>query len=324
MRKMFCGANSPKGFYGFYDRLIDMYGLKRMYILKGGSGIGKSTFIKKFGEKVINGSDSSDVVDWLYCSGDPKSLDGLIIRSRGIGIIDGTSPHMVDPIYSGIIDEIVNLGEFIKRGKVKGDKDALKKLRAEKKLGYELASKELSKLKRPCTPCELAKVNRTEEDRLYREIMRHVSPVAGEKIFVDMFARSITADGVIDFWDSLVGSENYFWVQADTALGHKVFERVYKEFGGYAFRSFLHPELIEGIQAGGVVFSTASVEGCKKIELKTQSLEIKTREEDEIIRNAVKHLYRAREVHEEIEALYQGAVNWDGVEQTLMRVIKEC
>ena len=138
--KMFAGANTPDGFVGFYRELVDMYDLKKLYILKGGSGIGKSTFIRKFAEHFPN-----DERLFLMCSGDPKSLDGVIISHIGVGIIDGTDPHTVDPIYPGVVDEIINLGEYIIWDKVKATREILQTLTAEKKSYYKTAFKYLAR-----------------------------------------------------------------------------------------------------------------------------------------------------------------------------------
>ena len=139
-KKLFAGANTPDGFVGFYDRLVDMYDLKKLYILKGGSGIGKSTFIKNFA-KIFKDEDK----DYLICSGDPNSLDGVIIPGKKIGIIDGTEPHLVDPIYPGIVDEIINLGDCIIWDKVKATRDQFKQLASQKKQHYALAFEQLKK-----------------------------------------------------------------------------------------------------------------------------------------------------------------------------------
>jgi hypothetical protein len=47
----------------------------------------------------------------VFCSSDPDSLDGVIFPSLRVSICDGTSPHTLDPIYPGASGEIVNLGE---------------------------------------------------------------------------------------------------------------------------------------------------------------------------------------------------------------------
>lgn len=37
--------------------------------------------------------DKGEQVEYLYCSGDPKSLDGVHIPRIRTAIVDGTSPH---------------------------------------------------------------------------------------------------------------------------------------------------------------------------------------------------------------------------------------
>ena len=136
---LFFGANTADGFVGFFDQIAEMYSLKHLYILKGGSGIGKSTFIRKFAEAFATHNR-----DFLVCAGDPKSLDGVILPDLGIGIIDGTHPHPVDPIFPGVVDEIINLGEFIDKTRVTADKDTLKQLGKQKANHYKQATAHLA------------------------------------------------------------------------------------------------------------------------------------------------------------------------------------
>ena len=137
---MFAGANTPDGFVGFYHQLADMYNLKKLYILKGGSGIGKSTFIKNFASAFPN----EDKI-FLVCSGDPDSLDGVILTDKKIAIIDGTAPHMVDPQYPGLVDEIINLGECIIPDKVKATRSQLDFFSNQKKQLYKIAFENMKK-----------------------------------------------------------------------------------------------------------------------------------------------------------------------------------
>lgn len=100
-----CG-NTAKGFINFFDS--NLQGLSKIYILKGGPGTGKSTMMKcvakKYDEKGFN-------VECIHCSSDPDSLDGVILRQIGVGIVDGTAPHVIEPKVVGAIEEYVNLGE---------------------------------------------------------------------------------------------------------------------------------------------------------------------------------------------------------------------
>lgn len=112
MQKYFAAANTERGFVGWFDDIFDSRVITRTYIIKGGSGTGKSTLMKKVAERAVK---SGGECEYYYCSSDPTSLDGIIITdSEGMttAMIDGTAPHIRDPKYPGAADEIVNLGEY--------------------------------------------------------------------------------------------------------------------------------------------------------------------------------------------------------------------
>lgn len=108
VRKFFPGANSAYGFYSLYGQL-SRPSAQKVFIIKGGPGTGKSTLLKKIGEAMrCEGLN----VEYHYCSADPRSLDGVVIPAVKTVLLDGTSPHTVDPRYPGAVEEIVNLGAF--------------------------------------------------------------------------------------------------------------------------------------------------------------------------------------------------------------------
>lgn len=46
-RHMFAGRNTAEGFFSYYDHIMPQEKAERIIILKGGPGVGKSTFMKK-------------------------------------------------------------------------------------------------------------------------------------------------------------------------------------------------------------------------------------------------------------------------------------
>ena len=104
----FAGANSGHGFVSYYDSILKDEKIEKIYILKGGPGTGKSSFMKKAAEYATRLGKS---VERYICSSDPDSLDGVVIDGR-YAILDGTAPHTVDPHLAGVRDEIINLGVF--------------------------------------------------------------------------------------------------------------------------------------------------------------------------------------------------------------------
>jgi len=108
IKNVFPGGNTSEGFYSYYPYLLEK-GTERIFVIKGGPGVGKSTLMKKIGQKM---ADLGYQVEFHYCSSDNNSIDGIAILEAGIVMVDGTAPHIVDPKYPGGLDEIINMGEY--------------------------------------------------------------------------------------------------------------------------------------------------------------------------------------------------------------------
>ena len=105
----FLGANSGRGFRNLFDRFCAPENHWDLLVLKGGPGAGKSTMMRRIGAAM---EERGEQVEYLYCSGDPKSLDGVHIPRIRAAVVDGTAPHVVEPKYPGAVDRYVNLGQF--------------------------------------------------------------------------------------------------------------------------------------------------------------------------------------------------------------------
>lgn len=104
----FPGGNTANGFWSFYRYIINPEEARRIICIKGGPGTGKSSLMKKTGLYFIEkGYD----VEMHHCSSDNNSLDGIVIKDLKVALIDGTSPHVTDPVFPGAVDEVLNLGE---------------------------------------------------------------------------------------------------------------------------------------------------------------------------------------------------------------------
>ncbi|MBQ7971743.1 MAG: hypothetical protein IJ294_05290 [Clostridia bacterium] len=101
--KTYCAANSGDGFISFFDTILNEK-RSRIYYIKGGPGCGKSTFMKAIANQATD-------AELIYCSGDPNSLDGVILPKQNAVIIDATKPHSFEPKYPGVGGNIIDLGE---------------------------------------------------------------------------------------------------------------------------------------------------------------------------------------------------------------------
>ena len=83
----FLGANAPGGFFSLYDQLLPPEQAQVIYILKGGPGCGKSTLMRRIGGWA---GEAGLETECILCSGDPDSLDAVILPGLGAAIVDGT------------------------------------------------------------------------------------------------------------------------------------------------------------------------------------------------------------------------------------------
>ena len=105
----FLGANAPEGFHSLFSELYDPLDGWQAYILKGGPGTGKSTFLRT----VAQACDAKGVeYETIRCASDPRSLDAIRIESKKICLVDGTAPHVIEPKYPGAVEKTLELGAF--------------------------------------------------------------------------------------------------------------------------------------------------------------------------------------------------------------------
>ena len=105
----FTAANTANGFFSYFDELVNDRNLNRVYLIKGGPGSGKSTFMKKCAKHFESKGYS---IERIRCSSDPDSLDGIKVFKKGIVIIDATSPHSYDMKYPGAVHSLIDLSKF--------------------------------------------------------------------------------------------------------------------------------------------------------------------------------------------------------------------
>ena len=106
----FAGGNTARGFYSCFDGILPAAEQKRMYYVKGGPGVGKSTLMRRVAQAAENKGYG---VTYFHCSSDPDSLDGMSIPQLGFGMMDATAPHIYDPVVPGARDTLLSLGDFL-------------------------------------------------------------------------------------------------------------------------------------------------------------------------------------------------------------------
>ena len=119
-RHVFPGGNTSQGFYSFYHYILPQEEANKIIILKGGPGTGKSSLMKKIASYYLTKGYS---VEYHHCSSDNNSIDGVIVTELKVAILDGTAPHVNDPLTPGAIDEIINLGDCWNQSGLEADKN---------------------------------------------------------------------------------------------------------------------------------------------------------------------------------------------------------
>ena len=107
--KFFLGANSPEGFCSLFGDFADSENGDFLWIVKGGPGCGKSEFMKKIGAAAER---AGQPVEYILCSLDPSSLDGIYMPELRVGYVDGTAPHVLEPYQAGAASMTLDLGAY--------------------------------------------------------------------------------------------------------------------------------------------------------------------------------------------------------------------
>ena len=84
--QFFAAANTGRGFESDFPEIFSPEKFKRIYIIKGGPGTGKSTFMKKLGVEAERRGLSPE---YYFCSSDVASLDGVVIPEKRAAVLDG-------------------------------------------------------------------------------------------------------------------------------------------------------------------------------------------------------------------------------------------
>ncbi|MBO8128879.1 MAG: hypothetical protein H0Z39_06740 [Peptococcaceae bacterium] len=208
VRKFFPGGNTCRGFYSYYDYIIKP-DATRILVIKGGPGVGKSTFMRKIGEEMRErGYD----IEYHCCSSDNGSIDGVVIPDIGVALIDGTAPHVVDPKNPGAVDEIIHLGDFWNEDLLRANKENV--LNSNRRVGrlFQIAYCQLAEAKVIKDEMEsyvtesqnFALVNRATADLLQGIFGRVTPQYEQEPRDRHLFASAISPEGVVNHIGTLL------------------------------------------------------------------------------------------------------------------------
>lgn len=348
----FLGANTPNGFFSIFDNLYQKDSKWFCYILKGGPGTGKSTLMKKISENFIKKGENQEII---RCSSDPNSLDAVILKKSKICIVDGTSPHILDSIYPGVCDEIINLGDFWNKKILEKFKDEIIKLYKENKNLHAKSKKYLSAFESAFRfTCKIIKENIDYEKldlfclKMVKEILKKTSTnFKKEKI---RFLTSITPDGYIMLEKTINNNcKNSIIINDDYGIvGDYILKYIRKyaldlNFNIVSCLSPLNTEnlealIIKDIKTAIIVKNRfLSNEFIKKISINTEKintnrflfveniskqkniLNFNNKACKEFLNTSIYNLSLAKAIHDDIEKIYIKSMNYNKVNKIVQR-----
>ncbi len=121
----FLGANSPQGFYSLFDELEQSDQPWHSFLIKGGPGCGKSSFLKRVAAAF---GGTCPQMELFPCSSDPDSLDAVILPERHLSLMDATAPHAKEASIPAVRHSILSFGDHLDGAKLQKNRREIESL----------------------------------------------------------------------------------------------------------------------------------------------------------------------------------------------------
>ncbi len=346
----FLGANSGLGFQNLFTKFCETGNYRDLLILKGGPGCGKSTMMRKIGEAMER---QGETVEYLHCSGDPDSLDGVLIPRIATAVVDGTSPHVVEASYPVAVDRYVNLGQFydIEQGK-QAREEIMYRTNAYKE-AYRGAYRVLGAARALEDQRSLLMQQGMDLDRLARRtegiIAREIRGRGSTQTDQYRFLGSLTHKGAIWRFDSVETLCPRIYHLLDSAgLASPMLEQIHaaaraRHYGVIVcpdpehmerMQHLLIPELgvafvtvREGMECGSEAYRRIHLDAVVAPEHMKRwkgKLKLMQKITDTLRQEGIELLRTAKQEHDQLEAIYHPHVDFDGIndltEQEIERI----
>lgn len=346
----FLGANSPKGYFSKFDRLITPSSGGKCFLIKGGPGTGKSTMLKKIASVLNEKGMSTELV---FCAADPDSLDAVATLDGKFSAFDATLPHAAEPKYPGAFETEVFLSDCWDEDKLRKNAKKIAALFDENRRLHEEARHYISAAaglleeaaRLGLSFIDAEKVEKTALNICKREFGKKTGRKGSEKI---RFLSAITAKGVTFFSktpkklckriyivedDPGAVSRIFMSTVRKTALEHgldiitcrcPVFpaektEHIFIPSLGLGFMTSNRRHKIEAVPYRTIHscrFADTKKSGAQKIKIR-----FALRLASELIEKSTFCMKEAKSVHDELESFYIDATDFSLVEKKLEKII---
>ncbi|MGE5473626.1 MAG: PRK06851 family protein [Ignavibacteriales bacterium] len=350
----FPGGNTCNGFHSFYDYILPQNEANRIFVLKGGPGVGKSTFMRRIGLEM---SSMGHNVEFMHCSSDNNSLDGIVITDLKIAMIDGTAPHIVDPKHPGAIDEIIHLGDFWNEEGLRKSKDDILLITSEISGLFARAYKYLGAGKYIYNDIEKIydeainmRMVVKEAQLLSSKIFEEIEPLDKLSKERHLFISAITPEGPKNYLSNLIEAQrNVYIVKGPYGKGHKkIFSKIMEsaEVKGLNIECYhcaFNPDIVEHIVIPELktaivtsrkyhpvdISSSIGVTDLDKclntsiLDKYSEVLEFDTTEFDNLFSKAVEKISQAKALHDKLETYYVPNMNFESIENLRRKVLEK-
>lgn len=347
-KKVFPGGNTTKGFYSFYDYIIKE-DANRIFILKGGPGVGKSSFMKKIGKEMVQ---RGYFIEEYYCSSANAALDAVAIPDLKVALIDGTAPHIVDPKNPGGVDEIIDLGQYWKLENMEQHREEILAINREVEKCFKHVYKYLKILGAIIEHTsdiykdgmDVLRYNELQQDLLC-ELFKNKTPqkkVAEER---HLFGSGITPEGVVDYLETVVGPmKTIYYVKGNWGTGwSKLLQEVAKKairlgYDVEIYHTPLAPDRIEDIVIPELNLALTTkdkfADQCsRKIDLDAlvdqdilkkyqEELEFDKKMYQQLLEKSIYCINKAKLTHDKLESFYISNMDFDKVNEKRVKIVK--
>lgn len=349
-KHFFPGGNTYKGFFPYFNYIISQEDANRIICIKGGPGTGKSSLMKKIGEHYF--SKGYDIT-YYHCSSDNESLDSVVIPELKVCLLDGTAPHIVDPITPGAVDEILNMGKLWDSNKIVKHKFDIINTNAEIKRKYSRAFnyfKAAKSIYDDWRSFNSSALNESSLSLTINELKKQVFQKFTGEHFEEKhaFLTAFTPNGIITYVDNYVDNFKNVIVLNSNAFSftNRILSELYNEaklqnFYVEVFHNPLIPEELEHVCIPELSTAIVTSNEINNIKLKGNNIDLYTMLDKDFLTNnqeeidydkklffnildkGLKTLSETKKLHDKLETFYVGNMDFDRVDEIFNDLINK-
>jgi len=337
-KSYYAAANTENGFHSLFAEIFSPAALSRLYIIKGGPGTGKSTFMYGIGKAA---EERGLAAEYYYCSADTGSLDGVKIPSLGVAVIDGTSPHAHEPRYPGAFEKIINLGENFDCEKLRASRKEIEKLSGECSACYKRGTRFLSaagETERLRLEISARAFDFDKARRAARRIVKAAKPENG--VYAERYISALGTRGAAHIYNQIEKGERSVYIKgkygAEKLFMNVLFEEA--KNGGYTVLRFpdvlLHDYTealyIEELRARFIITEESGDElnsmrfvNSEVLAENRGKLRFAEKCREALLQGALSELAKMGKTHDELEKYYIDAMDFEKSDTVREKVEKE-